>query len=295
MKFKIVVTYVVTLSLASIFGNVAAKSFGGSRGSSSSGGWGSSKSSSSSSSSSSYGTGSTSSKYGTGKNYGSSSSSSSTFGRGYPTYNRYPSGGYGPGFYSGFFLYNGHYRRNNYYHNNQNHGDDNDYVEDNFEDYFDRVEEGCEIVGVDSYRTIDSFNTSDSEWEGCSEEWKYNVQVKGNASDTSFVSPPLELYSCELYDSCAECQDELRGVNFYALGLEDFNFGNGTYLVDCYVPKNRTLVNETFDCTNDDCIFMSERYASSSSPSTAAIATSVLYWTALVSSGIATSMFSFFA
>eukprot|EP00537_Pseudo-nitzschia_pungens_P012099 CAMPEP_0172395940 /NCGR_PEP_ID=MMETSP1061-20121228/22669_1 /TAXON_ID=37318 /ORGANISM="Pseudo-nitzschia pungens, Strain cf. pungens" /LENGTH=302 /DNA_ID=CAMNT_0013127677 /DNA_START=1 /DNA_END=909 /DNA_ORIENTATION=+ len=302
MKQKIFVNSLFTLLLATTC--VSAKSYGSSgggfKGSSSTGSkWGSSGSSSS--------TGSTWGSSGSGSSTGSkwgSSGSIGGYGGGYATqkgyqngnygqYGKYPNGGYGTGFNKGFFLYNGYNHHNRYRHHN-NHKDD----DDEFEDYFDRVVDGCEIFGVDSYRTIDNSLSADSEWQGCSEEWEYSVRVRGNESDISFVSPPLEFYACDEFVACGQCEDSLRGTDFNALGQEDFEFNKTTYLVDCYVPKNRTLVEEDFNCTNDECIFLSEKLASSSSSSsssTAAMATTALYWTTVVSSGIVVSIFSLFA
>jgi len=62
-----------------------------------------------------------------------------------------------------------------------------------------------------------------------------------------------------------------------------------TYPVDCYVPKNLSLVQENFNCVNDECIFLSEKYEYLSSDAAATIITSTttfFIWTALASSGI---------
>jgi hypothetical protein len=206
----------------------------------------------------------------------------------YHPYNRYPNYGYGPSMYGGFFL-GSSYRRNQYNTNNNN---------DDYNTYFDRLENGCELTGVDSYRTIDTSNNATSIWTGCSEEWRYNVGlVKSSSSNTSssiasnftFISPPLELYACSENDSCSACEDELKGKEFDALTLEVLNYPNMTYPVDCYVPKNLSLVQENFNCVNDECIFLSEKYEYLSSDAAATIITSTttfFFWTALASSGI---------
>eukprot|EP00534_Pseudo-nitzschia_fraudulenta_P009330 CAMPEP_0201165730 /NCGR_PEP_ID=MMETSP0851-20130426/64925_1 /ASSEMBLY_ACC=CAM_ASM_000631 /TAXON_ID=183588 /ORGANISM="Pseudo-nitzschia fraudulenta, Strain WWA7" /LENGTH=313 /DNA_ID=CAMNT_0047446487 /DNA_START=83 /DNA_END=1024 /DNA_ORIENTATION=+ len=197
-------------------------------------------------------------------------------------YSQYPGGGYSPFFYSGFFLYGGHRRHNHH----PRYKDDDDFA------FFNRVENGCELTGVDSYRTIDSDqikNSSNSSWIGCSEEWKYNVAIVGD-SNTSFVSPPLELYACDEGDTCSACQDELRGEKFDALTLTEFDYPNKTYLVDCFMPKNFTLVNEIFDCYNEECIFLSERYDYNSSSATTA--TGMFYWVVVTSGSIAMAMYS---
>ena len=75
------------------------------------------------------------------------------------------------------------------------------------------------------------------------------------ASNFTFISPPLELYACSENDSCSACEDELKGKEFDALTLEVLDYPNMAYPIDCYVPKNLTLVQENFNCVNDECIF----------------------------------------
>lgn len=297
------------LLLASTNTANAAKSFGGGSKSFSGGG------SSSGGSKTSYDSGSSTGSFGggIGKTSGATYGPVKSSGGGYANrnsfsqcggYSGYPYSGYGRSFYSGFFLYSGYYRPHRHRNQNKNYenetSDGDDY---NFEDFFERVVNGCQVVGVESYRTIDNKDNSNATWKGCSEEWHYNVEFVGNSTFTpadvdadidAFVSPPLEFYACEEAESCADCKDELRGDNFYALTLEKFDFGNKTYLVDCYVPKNQTLVNETFNCTNEECVFLSEKYDYvSSSPSI--LAGSTMYWTMLLGSGIAVSMYSLMA
>merc|ERR1712238_154949 len=105
----------------------------------------------------------------------------------------------------------------------------------------------------------------------------------------TFISPPIELYACSsANDTCSTCQDELNGKNFDALTLEALhtstNGNNGTYLIDCYIPKNLTLVNDTFDCINEECVFLSEKYRSGTA------GTSPLWTTVASSSGIAVTL-----
>eukprot|EP00532_Pseudo-nitzschia_australis_P000907 CAMPEP_0168196754 /NCGR_PEP_ID=MMETSP0139_2-20121125/20718_1 /TAXON_ID=44445 /ORGANISM="Pseudo-nitzschia australis, Strain 10249 10 AB" /LENGTH=312 /DNA_ID=CAMNT_0008121017 /DNA_START=244 /DNA_END=1182 /DNA_ORIENTATION=- len=307
-KTNNVLAFLLALSLLAST-PTAAKSFGGG---SKTGGGSSFGGSSYGGSKTSYGSGSSTGSFGggMGKTSGGTYGPMKTNGGGYANrnafsgagYSRYPNYGYSPFFYSGFFLYSGHHRPNRYRDQNKykNRTSEDDF---NFEDFFERVENGCQVVGVESYRTIDNNNNSNSTWTGCSEEWHYNVEFVGNSTFTpadvdpgidAFVSPPLEFYACDVGDSCAACKDELRGDNFDALTLEEFDFGNKTYLLDCYVPKNHTLVNETFDCTNEECVFLSEKYDyMSSSPSI--LAGSTMYWTMLLSSGIAVSMYSLLA
>jgi hypothetical protein len=217
----------------------------------------------------------------------------------YHPYNRYPNYGYGPSMYGGFFL-GSSYRRNHYGNsrNNTNNTDD-DY---DYDTYFDRIENGCELTGVDSYRTIDTSNNATSIWTGCSEEWRYSVRLvktmwsstsssntSSIASNFTFLSPPLELYACSENDSCSACEDELKGKEFDALTLEVLNYPNMTYPIDCYVPKNLSLVQENFNCVNDECIFLSEKYDYLSSDAAATIittSTTIFFWTVLSSSGI---------
>merc|ERR1719491_2501485 len=267
------------------------------------------------SSSSSYGSGSTSnSKYGSGsssggnkipmaapatpvRSYGGGYASSNSFNtnRNQNSRSSYPTNGYNNNLLygvGGFYL-GSSYRRNNY--NNNNNEED-----ENYDQYFDRMENGCQLTGVESYRTIDNNNnnntSSPSIWTGCSEEWRYNVEVILNKATSSsirvqnftFVSPPIELYVCSENDSCASCQEELNGKNFDALTLEALNTHNGTYLIDCYVPKNLTTVNKTFDCINDECVFISERYTSSVSSSSSSSRALSSFWTTVVmTSGLA--------
>jgi len=297
---------------------------GGSRGSSSSSFSSSGTSSTYTGSSSSFGSsGSSSSSYGSGSSnskYGSSSSSGNknipmaapatpvrSYGGGYASSNSfnnvnnrnqnsrssYPTNGYNNNLLYGMggFYLGSSYRRNSY--NNNNNEDD-----ENYDQYFDRMENGCQLTGVESYRTIDNNNnnntSSPSIWTGCSEEWRYNVEVILNKATSSsiqvqnftFVSPPIELYVCSKNDSCASCQEELNGKNFDALTLEALNTQNGTYLIDCYVPKNLTTVNKTFDCINDECVFISEKYTTSSSSALSS------FWTTVVmTSGLAVTLF----
>lgn len=192
-------------------------------------------------------------------------------------YSRYPNGGYRSGSWAFFFLYGGHMRQTT-----GSDGDDDGDDDDDYERFFDRLENGCQLTGVASYRTIDHNNPDapdsmsgrsssatgdddDDDWVGCIEEWTYTVEVVGgNATyDTVFVSPPVELYACDRNDTCAQCQDELRGTDFDALALEAVEFSgdaNDPY-VDCFVPKkNLNRVNKTFDCYNEECVFLSEKY-----------------------------------
>jgi hypothetical protein len=212
----------------------------------------------------------------------------------YHPYNRYPNYGYGPSMYSGFFL-GSSYRRSQYASNRNNNNNDDDY-----DTYFDRLENGCELTGVDSYRTIDTSNNATSIWTGCSEEWRYSVglvktmwlsssNTSSIADNFTFISPPLELYACSENDSCSECEDELKGKEFDALTLEVLNYPSMTYPIDCYVPKNLSLVKENFNCVNDECIFLSEKYEYLSSDAAATIittSTTTFFWMVLASSGI---------
>jgi len=168
--------------------------------------------------------------------------------------------------------------------------------------YFDRVVNGCQFVGVDSYRTIDyeeSTTTTtiddDDVWVGCTEEWKYNVVVVANSNrrlGTNFVSPPIELYACDKYDTCADCgaepDSELRGTDFDALRLAAFSYPENEaedYYVDCYIPKNLTLVNEEYVCTNEDCIFLSEKYTEAVASSGVSFAVAAGNWMGIMAMG----------
>jgi hypothetical protein len=197
------------------------------------------------------------------RSYGSGYADKSKFAGG--GYGGYPNGGYRPSIFPFFFLGSGHRHR----HHNQN-SDDNDYDDDDLELYFERVENGCQFTSINSYRTIDNENasvfddttntTKITDWMGCTEEWKYNASVVGDPTRT-FVSPPIELYACDEYDICSECEDELSGENFNALALETYEYPpDGTFAVDCWIPKNLTLAREEFDCNNDECIYFSEKY-----------------------------------
>jgi len=277
---------------------------------------------------SSYGFGGTSTTTSSGSSssslssFGSSSSTRSpvrTYGGGYATpssatnsrSNLYPNQGfnlkrlYGVG---GFYLGSSYMRRrrNELRKENRTYDYNNEDEDENYDHYFDRIENGCQLTGVESYRTID--NNATSLWSGCSEEWQYKVEVVGgilttqSSSTTSrdllslqnftFISPPIELYACSsANDTCSTCQDELKGKNFDALTLKALNTsttnGNGTYLIDCYIPKNLTLVNDTFDCINEECVFLSEKYTSDTA------GTSPLWTTVASSSGIAVTLLYF--
>jgi hypothetical protein len=222
-------------------------------------------------------------------------------------YNRYPNSGYGPSMYGGFFL-GSSYRRSQYGNNRSNTtSNNNNNSDDDYDTYFDRIENGCELTGVDSYRTIDTSNNATSIWTGCSEEWRYNIglvktmwsssssslsssNTPSIASNFTFISPPLELYACSENDSCSACEDELKGKEFDALTLEVLDYPNMAYPIDCYVPKNLSLVQENFNCVNDECIFLSEKYDYLSSDAAANIitttSTTTFFWTVLASSGI---------
>jgi len=228
-----------------------------------------------------------------GGGYASSNSFNNVNNRNQNSRSSYPTNGYNNNLLYGMggFYLGSSYRRNSY--NNNNNEDD-----ENYDQYFDRMENGCQLTGVESYRTIDNNNnnntSSPSIWTGCSEEWRYNVEVILNKATSSsirvqnftFVSPPIELYVCSKNDSCASCQEELNGKNFDALTLEALNTQNGTYLIDCYVPKNLTTVNKTFDCINDECVFISEKYTTSSSSALSS------FWTTVVmTSGLAVTLF----
>jgi len=180
-------------------------------------------------------------------------------------YGRYPNGGFRPSILPFYFLGSGNRR----HHHNRN-SDDNDDDDDDMELYFERVENGCQFTSINSYRTIDNENasvfdnttntTKSTDWVGCTEEWKYNASVVGDPTRT-FVSPSIELYACDEYDICSECEDELSGENFNALALETYEYPpDGTFAVDCWIPKNLTLAREEFDCNNDECIYFSEKY-----------------------------------
>ena len=232
---------------------------------------------------------------------GYASSSRSAY---YQPYNRYPNYGYGPSLYGGFFL-GSSYRRSQYT-NNRNNTTSNNNNDDDYDTYFDRIENGCELTGVDSYRTIDTSNNATSIWTGCSEEWRYNIglvktmwsssssssssNTPSIASNFTFISPPLELYACSENDSCSACEDELKGKEFDALTLEVLDYPNMAYPIDCYVPKNLSLVQENFNCVNDECIFLSEKYDYLSSDAAATIITTIstttFFWTVLASSVI---------
>ena len=221
-------------------------------------------------------------------------------------YNRYPNYGYGPSMYGGFFL-GSSYRRSQYANNRNNTtSNNNNNNDDDYDTYFDRIENGCELTGVDSYRTIDTSNNATSIWTGCSEEWRYNIglvktmwsssssssssNTPSIASNFTFISPPLELYACSENDSCSACEDELKGKEFDALTLEVLDYPNMAYPIDCYVPKNLSLVQENFNCVNDECIFLSEKYDYLSSDAAATIitttSTTTFFWTVLASSVI---------
>lgn len=185
-------------------------------------------------------------------NSGKFAAASSSYGG---RYSRYPNGGYRSSAWTFLFLHQMHYRSGR--------GRD----DDDYERYFDRIENGCQLTDVASYRTIDndgdddsdasgSLNVSsssggdddDDDWVGCTEEWTYSVAVVDDGNDGSdrvFVSPPVELYACDRNDTCAECQEELRGADFDALALEamDFSGESSDPYVDCFVPKNLTQVN----------------------------------------------------
>jgi len=202
-----------------------------------------------------------------------------SYGAGYWAHNKsvsggqygYPNGGYGFTFLNGYFLHSGDHNDYDVFHGY-----------DEYDTYFDRVENGCQLIGVDSYRTIDNHNdiiAPVDDWVGCSEEWKYTVGVSYD-SNTTFVSPPLERYACDKFDSCAECENELRGKNFDAMTLEPFEYPNSTYFVDCYIPINLTFVNENFECNNEECIFLSEKYEYS-----AATTNMLLHWAIVSMSG----------
>ena len=235
---------------------------------------------------------------------GYASSSRSAY---YQPYNRYPNYGYGPSLYGGFFL-GSSYRRSQYGNNRSNTtSNNNNNSDDDYDTYFDRIENGCELTGVDSYRTIDTSNNATSMWTGCSEEWRYNIglvktmwssssssssssNTPSIASNFTFISPPLELYACSENDSCSACEDELKGKEFDALTLEVLDYPNMAYPIDCYVPKNLSLVQENFNCVNDECIFLSEKYDYLSSDAAATIitttSTTTFFWTVLASSVI---------
>mmetsp|Transcript_18359 Transcript_18359/g.18573 ORF Transcript_18359/g.18573 Transcript_18359/m.18573 type:complete len:341 (+) Transcript_18359:34-1056(+) len=265
---------------------------------SSSGSWFGGSSSSSSSSSTARGSSSPVRSYGGG--YASSTNTN--------TRSQYPTQGYNKNLLYGLggFYLGSSYRRNNRYNDNNNVNNNNN--DENYEEYFDRIENGCQLTGVESYRAFD--NNATSLWTGCSEEWRYHVEVVGTTGESllsptqttmvrslalhnfTFISPPIELYACSSADdTCSQCQDELNGKNFDALTLEALllnsnSSNNGTassssYLIDCYIPKNLTLVNDTFDCINDKCVFISERYTSGAS--TGATSKSS-FWTTVASS-----------
>jgi len=254
----------IQLLIALVGTATARKSGGGGGGNSFFGG------SSSSSSSNNYGSstntghgGSTNTVYQPVRSYGSGYADKSKFSGG--GYGRYPNGGFRPSILPFYFLGSGNRR----HHNNRN-SDDNDDDDDDMELYFERVENGCQFTSINSYRTIDNENasvfdnttntTKSTDWVGCTEEWKYNASVVGDPTRT-FVSPSIELYACDEYDICSECEDELSGGNFNALALETYEYPpDGTFAVDCWIPKNLTLAREEFDCNNDECIYFSEKY-----------------------------------
>jgi len=263
------------------------------------GGTSTATSSSSSSSSSSFG--SSSSARSPVRSYGGGYASSTTNSR----WNRYPNQGYNKNLLygvGGFYL-GSSYRRNSRYNNNNNVNNNDNNNDENYKEYFDRIENGCQLTGVESYRTFD--NNATSLWPGCSEEWQYNVEVVGGIQTTqssttirnllslqnfTFISPPIELYACSsANDTCLTCQDELNGKYFDALTLEALNnsTSNGTYLIDCYIPKNLTVVNDTFDCINDECVFISEKYTSGTA------GTSPFWTTVASSSGITVTLLYF--
>jgi len=258
----------IQLLIALVGTATARKSGGGGGGNSFFGG-------SSSSSSSHYGSstntghgGSTNTVYQPVRSYGSGYADKSKFSGGGNSYGRYPNGGLRPSMIPFFFMGGGNNRR---HHNRNNDDNDNDYdYDDDMDLYFERVENGCQFTSINSYRTIDNENasvfdsttntTKSNDWVGCTEEWKYNASVVGDPTRT-FVSPSIELYACDEYDSCSECDDELSGENFNALALEAYEYPpDGTFAVDCWIPKNLTLAREEFECNNDECIYFSEKY-----------------------------------
>lgn len=221
-------------------------------------------------------------------------------------YSKYPNGGYSPFLYSTLFLHSNNRRR---YQNSDDKNTESD------EYYFDRIENGCQLIGIESYRTIDNNNnelesfrlsngvdnttTDIDDWVGCTEEWKYVVAVTFDDSNRTFVSPPVELYACDRNDMCSQCSDELRGPDFDALALEDEDFSSDDLsslpYVDCHIPKNLTLVNETYYCRNEECIFLSEKYAHLSSGAAAAPAPSfTAVGTLAVGTGIAMALCGLF-
>ena len=259
---------IATISLQACF--LLPTSVGGKRYGSGGSSWGGGSSSSSwgggSSSSSKWGGGGSSWRIGGGK----SSTSVNSYGNGYVNpdkfsstsqsyggrYGRYPFGGYRRHFF---------YRPRRYGNRTSDSDDDDDYHE-----YFDRVVNGCQLTSVHSYRTVDiaqeNATTRDDNWIGCTEEWEYEITYvdSENNTTTTFVSSPIQLYACEKNNACAECED-LRGEQFDALTLEAFPTTNSTLkntnvLVDCFVPKDLNLVQNEFDCLNDACIFLSEKY-----------------------------------
>lgn len=122
----------------------------------------------------------------------------------------------------------------------------------NLEYYFDRVENGCVLTGVNSYRTED---VVDLDWWGCTEEWNYTVAMADDPTIT-FVSPPFELYACDFHQTCAECASDLRGKNFNALTLEEYQ---GAFAFDCWVPKDLEGAHQNIECDNEECIFFSSK------------------------------------
>eukprot|EP00535_Pseudo-nitzschia_heimii_P006041 CAMPEP_0197180800 /NCGR_PEP_ID=MMETSP1423-20130617/5281_1 /TAXON_ID=476441 /ORGANISM="Pseudo-nitzschia heimii, Strain UNC1101" /LENGTH=301 /DNA_ID=CAMNT_0042630925 /DNA_START=192 /DNA_END=1097 /DNA_ORIENTATION=+ len=133
----------------------------------------------------------------------------------------------------------------------------------NIDAYFDRVQDGCEFTGVSSYRAVDKGKYDDDDTEnraGCVEEWTYLMSVVNDPSGVVFASPPIELYACDENESCSECRDKLRGPSFNGLALEDYDYPDGNYFVNCWIPTDYDLVNEDFLCYNEKCVFLSERY-----------------------------------
>ena len=135
--------------------------------------------------------------------------------------------------------------------------------------YFDRVENGCQFTGVRSYRAVDNGEYDDNDtknWAGCVEEWTYDMSVVNDPNNATFESPPIQLYACDENESCSECQDKLRGPKFNGLALEEYEYPEDTYFVDCWIPIDYDFVNEDFLCYNEECVYMSEKYSDETIP-----------------------------
>jgi hypothetical protein len=140
------------------------------------------------------------------------------------------------------------------------------------------LENGCELIGVESYSAANSTDST-----GCVEEWQYNVKLIDSKYPTmTVVSDSIDLRA----DTC----QDLRGENFDAINMQTLNVSGNNYLVNCFMPKNITFIAETVNCSNDACLSIGDAYGFMAS---GAVVSSAFSWSMIVTaSGIAASIFS---